>query len=192
MKQLSISSLVANPSLASTNFEFYDWNAVDSSLERRFNAILPKVKFLVKEGLIDGDANYLWNMNVALFEGGTYDEAHISNRSALNTGKYLGCFCFQTWGFIEGGQAFFTIIDKSKSNEAEQEVKYEYENWKEMKNSLKNDEEIRAIVRQHFNPAGVKADAEAQKAIEAEVESQGIIDEVAEVEAIVEIEAIAE
>lgn len=192
MKQLSISSLVANPSLASTNFEFYDWNAVDSSLERRFNAILPKVKFLVKEGLIDGDANYLWNMNVALFEGGTYDEAHISNRSALNTGKYLGCFCFQTWGFIEGGTAFFTIIDKSKSNEAEQEVKFEYENWKEMKNSLKNDEEIREIVRQHFNPAGVKADAEAQKAIEAEVESQGIIDEVNEVETIAEVEVVAE
>ena len=171
MKNLSISSLVANPSLAcQTNFEFYDWFAVNSSLERRFKAILPKVKFLVKEGLIDGDANYLWCKNNAVLFGGTYDDVRISTIATDESeSQFLGGFCFQTWDMIEGGNAFFWTIDYAKKGE-DGITKYQYLNWADMKAALKSDEALRDAVRATFNKASL------------EVEEVEVIDEVEAIE----------
>ena len=172
MKNLSIASLIANPSLASVNFEFYDWFAVESSLERRFKAILPKVKFLVKEGLVDGIDNYLWCKNNAVDFGGTYDDVRISTIEAdVNDSKYLGGFCFQTWGCVEGGNAFLFFLDDTITK-GERMVKLDYANWAEMKNALKTDETLRAKIRSIFNPNYVEPSVEiAEEIVEVEVET---------------------
>lgn len=165
MSNLTIASLIANPSLASTNFEFYDWFAVDSSLSRRFNAILPKVKFLVKEGLVDGVANYLWCKNNAAFGGGTYDDVRFSTIEAdVKDSKYLGGFCFQTWGCIEGGNAFIFFIDETIT-EGEKMVKLDFDNWSEMKKALKEDEELRTKIRSIFNAAYVEPVVEVKEEV---------------------------
>ena len=175
MKNLTISALIANPSLASTNFEFYDWFAVDSSLGRRFKAILPKVKFLVKEGLVDGEANYLWCKNNAVFGGGTYDDVRFSTIEAnVNDSEYLGGFCFQTWGCVEGGNAFVFFIDNSIT-EGDRMVKIDFDNWGEMKAALKSDNLLRDKIRSIFN----------RNYVEPEVE---VVAETVEVVADVEVE----
>lgn len=167
MKNLSIASLIANPSLASVNFEFYDWFAVESSLERRFKAILPKVKFLVKEGLVDGVDNYLWCKNNAVDFGGTYDDVRISTiESDPKDSKYLGGFCFQTWGCVEGGNAFLFFLDDTITK-GEKMVKLDFDNWAEMKAALKSDETLRAKIRSIFNPNFVETVDEVVEEVEA-------------------------
>jgi hypothetical protein len=65
-------------------FYFYDWFCKDSSLERKCNQLLPKVKKFVKAGKIDQQANYFWFKNNCPMNGKLYDDFRISDRKTNN------------------------------------------------------------------------------------------------------------
>ena len=144
----SINALIADTTLANDMFEFTDVHAARSSLNRRMDMQIPKIKFLVKENLIDGDNCYITFTNIAPATGGTYDDTVIHTMPKRGApSKQLGRFSFQTWGHIIGGTSYFITC-----NEDGTETKYDFQDWKELKNLLKTDEDLRALVRTHFNP----------------------------------------
>lgn len=144
----SINALINDTTLANEMFEFTDVHAARSSLNRRMDMQIPKIRFLVKENLIDGDKCYLTFTNIAPETGGTYDDTVIHTLPTRgNPSKQLGRWSFQTWGHVVGGTSYFITV-----NEDGTETKHDYQDWKALKNELKTNEELRALVRATFNP----------------------------------------
>ena len=145
--KISLHDLIANPSLYNEDnfYGFYDWFANQSTLKRRMQLMMPKIKFLVKEGLVNGDTNYVWFKNNCPSTGGTYDDARISTLGEDN--DFLGGFCFDNYGSSsEGGAQFWTLHDDCEPD------MYYYDGWTYMKAALKHDEDLRSLVRETFNP----------------------------------------
>ena len=145
--KISLNDLIANPSLFNEDnfYGFYDWFANQSTLKRRMQLMMPKIKFLVKEGLVNGDTNYVWFKNNCPMSGGTYDDARISTLDESQ--NFLGGFCFDNYGsHNEGGAHFWTLPAYADP------IMYYYDGWSVMKAALKHDEELRSLVRETFNP----------------------------------------
>ena len=145
--KISINDLIANPSLYNEDnfYGFYDWFANQSTLKRRMQLMMPKIKFLVKEGLVNGDTNYVWFKNNCPMSGGTYDDARISLLD--DTNDFLGGFCFDNYGSHSEGKAQFWTLHADREPDM-----YYYDGWTYMKAALKHDEDLRALVRATFNP----------------------------------------
>jgi hypothetical protein len=88
-KQPSITQVIENPELLNHDncWSFYDWFCKDSSLERRAKSMIPKLKFLVKMGIIDGDKLYVEFKNNCPCSGTTYDDMRFS---AIKDSKFVG------------------------------------------------------------------------------------------------------
>ena len=81
MEKVAISEVVKNPTLLNKDnyFGFYDWFCKESSLAGHYKHLLPKLKFLVKIGLIDADNSYVWFKNNSPVVGNLYNDIRISS-----------------------------------------------------------------------------------------------------------------
>lgn len=167
----SINALLSNTAIlnAESNFGFNDWNSAEKTLERRMSVLIPKLKFLVDAGIIDGDNNYAFFKNCNAHSGskGTYDDVRIMTlpENENETSVYLGGFCFQTWGFVEGGNAHFFTIHDDATNDDDAVKCVDFIDWADMKKSLKNDAELLTLVRAHFNKNYVEPVIEVKEKI---------------------------
>lgn len=137
MEEISINEFLENPVENSDKFfNFYDWFCKDSTLEKRMLSLVPKLKFLVKEGIIDGESNYVWFKNNCPCDGSVYDDIRISTLDKENT--FLGGFCPKTghnnieekcsvWWFKEG-----ELVTKN------------FKNWNTFKKEVKTNPEFKA------------------------------------------------
>jgi len=132
--KVSINKLLENPEKVIKEDRcslFYDWFCSEKSLDRRALAFIPKLKFLVNEGIIDGNKNYVWFKNNCPVYGSLYDDMRISN---IETDEFLGGFCPKTGhNDVENKCNVWTLIPKYEN--------IEFENWnafkKEVKTNLK-------------------------------------------------------
>lgn len=78
-EKISINEMIANPELLNSEgtWSFCDWFCPKSDLEKRAKSLLPKVKFLVDQKIIDGDKTYLWFKNSSSCFGMLYDSFGI-------------------------------------------------------------------------------------------------------------------
>lgn len=92
MKNISINQVLANPELFNedNSYGFWDWFCTDASLKNRYTKLLPKVKALVKAGIIDGDKHSVWFKNNYPMCGPTYDDIRFNR---LEDDEYVGGVC---------------------------------------------------------------------------------------------------
>ena len=148
--RITISKLLANPKLlkeCSPSFLFYDWFCSDASLERRAKVFIPKLKFLVSEGLLDGDKHYVWFKNNCPLNGILYDDMRISTIPTGDKpyGDYVGGFCPRL-GYAnttDKCQIWFIKEDNKVDTR-------EYLNWTTFKKEVKTNEELRIKLKQTY------------------------------------------
>lgn len=138
MKRLSINELVKNINVLEDDaWGFYDWFCREESLERRAKSFVAKLKFLVDEGLLDGDVHYVWFKNNSPLIGSTYDDARISKLDDSN--DFVGGICPKD----RKGEAFIWLISDENGAETVGNAK----SWRELKKLLKTDEALREAVK---------------------------------------------
>jgi len=139
----SISNFLENPSENSDKFfNFYDWFCKDTSLERRMNSMVPKIKFLVKEGILNADTCYIWFKNSCPCQGSLYDDFRISKLDEDKT--YLGGFCPRTGHNVEDKCSVWYY-------DTEGEFKtINFKDWNTFKKEIKNDIDLRQILTGAF------------------------------------------
>ena len=99
-------------------YGFYDWFCTDLSLKKRAKSFVPKLKFLVKEGLLDGDKLYVWFKNNCPMAGSLYDDMRFST---INGEDFKGGIAPRTgytnkknkcsiWGFAKTNDKYPPLI----------------------------------------------------------------------------------
>ena len=151
-KRPSINEFLKDPINNSDEcFNFYDWFCKETSLSNRMLKMVPKLKWLVTEGIIDGDKCYVWFKNNCPMSGGAYDDFRISTID--NDEEYLGCFCAEApYG---EGKAYSFSCRESKTSE-HHDVTTSYQNWSAFKKAVKNSAVIKAKLIAQFKPKATK------------------------------------
>lgn len=153
--QPSINEVLANPELLCKNswcWSFYDWFCPDRSLERRAKALLPKVKFLVDIGLVNGDENYVWFKNNCPMCGTLYDDIRISSLVSGDEegwSKYLGGLAPRSGHYT----AKFKCTIWTLYNNGDGSVMQDATSWSELKRELKRKEKshIYRVLKEGFS-----------------------------------------
>jgi hypothetical protein len=135
----SINEILENPEKLDKFSGFYDWFCKVSALENRANKLLIKLKFLVKEGLICGDTNYVWFKNNCPMVGDLYDDLRISN---IETNDFLGGLCPRD----SQGNATLWLLNTNNNDITE----FKEHKWNVLKKTLKNDKFKKEIIARHF------------------------------------------
>ena len=142
--RISISKLIAeHDSIFSQNKSclFCDWVANDDSLKSRATKMIPKLKFLVKEGLINGDTHYVTFENYDNGALASFDEVRIHRKE---DGFLMGGFRPQYSRTSESGNSsIWSVLDP--------DTERSYESWTSLKNDLKTNKELRSFISRTFN-----------------------------------------
>ena len=135
----SINEILENTEKLDQFFGFYDWFCKESALENRANKLLIKLKFLVKEGLVCGDTNYVWFKNNCPMVGNLYDDLRISN---IKTNNFLGGLCPSD----SDGMAMLWLLNQNNNDITE----FKEKKWNALKKKLKNDIFKKELIARHF------------------------------------------
>jgi hypothetical protein len=127
-------------------YGFYDWFCADSSLERRARNLLPKLKFLVKHGIIDGDTTQVDFKNNFPMYGNTYDDMRFT---VIETGEYLGLIA-PVLGFWDGNLNGKCFVYRRKDTGDYDTNKMEFNSWMDFRKSIKDDKVLRRTISEHF------------------------------------------
>ena len=141
--KISINELLKNPEEVLEKDEckfFFDWFCSDKSLHSRAMNFIPKLKFLVKEGIVDGDKNYVWFKNNCPTSGSLYDDMRISN---IETEDFLGDFCPRTGHDLENKCSVWILIPEYKV--------FDFKDWNTFKREVKNNPEFKKTLQAVFN-----------------------------------------
>lgn len=138
----SINQVIDNPELMNHDncWSFYDWFCSERSLESKAKSFIPKLKFIVDEGLIDGDKTYVWFKNSCPCVGKLYDDMRFSTRDKHD--EFLGGICPRSGHEIELKAEIWTIKPEFKT--------YEYRDWTQLKRILKRDEHFKAMIKEYW------------------------------------------
>lgn len=122
---------------------FYDWFCKDSSLKRRALKMLPKLQFLVDEGLLNGDDKYVWFKNSCPLNGDLYDEMGIS--SIGGDEDYLGGLCPACGHTSSAKEASIWMLNDGEMHTVTAD------RWVTLKKELKTSEVLREMVKKAFS-----------------------------------------
>ena len=127
----SINTFLNNPELNSDKcYNFYDWFCKDSSLKNRMMKMIPKLRFLIKEGIIDGDTNYVWFKNNCPMMGSVYDDMRFST---FNKDKnFIGGLCPESGHTNVENKCTLWYFTKNDI------VEMNFKNWMTFKKELKD------------------------------------------------------
>lgn len=139
----SINEVIENPELLNHDgcWSFYDWFCVTETLERRARSFIPKLKFLVKEGIINGDTTYVWFKNNCPLIGSVYDDMRFSLLDEDNS--YLGGVCPSLGYTNTKGEATVWTLKNGLEE-------HEFNNWSELKKSIKQDKDFKDELTSKF------------------------------------------
>lgn len=147
MSKIPISEIMSNPENLNHDgyWSFFDWFCTEKSLERRAKAIIPKLKFLVDQGILNVNKTYLWLKNNCPLYGDLYDDIRISTLNEENA--YLGGFCPRT-----GHKGVINKCSVWHFNGPNGEmVTYDFNNWLEFKKEVKTNKEFKNELIKSFN-----------------------------------------
>ena len=145
----SINKFLGDPSLNSDScFNFFDWFCDESSLEKRMLALVPKLRFLVKEGIVNSNTNYVWFKNNYLLYGGLCDDIRIS--SLNDDGTYLGGFNPRSGNNYTVKKCQVWLLDEDAMETIE------FDNWASFKKEVKSNPVLKARLVKCFNSDGNK------------------------------------
>ena len=132
-KRKSINEVITNPEDLNYDscWSFYDWFCKEQTLERRAKSFISKLKFLVKEGIIDGDKVYVWFKNNCPLYGNLYDDMRFCTMDKEET--YLGGISPRL-GYTECEKRCLIWTFGENGNLKN----YEFVNWAEAKKAIKN------------------------------------------------------
>lgn len=154
MNTFTINAIIADLNVtAEADYNFVEMNS-KASFERRALMIVPKLKSLVKNDLIDGDLIVTFHNVNASSQKGTYDECQILDKD----GKFVGGINFQTWGLEDTGSAYYWV---NVNDSDERNVTY-FDKWSIMKKELK-DENVAQTFRDIFHKDYVAPVKEEEK-----------------------------
>lgn len=149
MKKISISEFIkdyAEHDLENQRedcFGFYDWFCADGSLKRKAIAMIPKIKFLSNQGILNEKTTYVWFKNNCPMDGNLYDDMRFSLLDDDNT--FLGGIAPSSGHTSEKGVCnLWTIVDSKLDKEVS------FKNWSTFKNEVLTNEEFRNELRKHF------------------------------------------
>ena len=138
----SINEFLKNPIENSDDCSnFYDWFCGEQTLEKRMLSFVPKLKFLVKEGIIDGDKTYVWFKNNCPMSGHTYDDMRISSLNENN--DFLGGFCPRTGHYGVEKKCTVWTLDCGL-------VQYDFDTWADFKREVKKNPSLKAKLQEAF------------------------------------------
>lgn len=140
--KVSINKFLENPVQNTDEYSnFYDWFCSEKKLEKRMLSLIPKIKFLVKEGLIDGEKNIVWFKNNCPLIGTLYDDFRISTLD----GNFLGGFCPKSGHNKVENKCYFWFFDSNRNV-----ITKEFKNWMTFKKEAKINQELRDELKSHF------------------------------------------
>jgi len=146
MKNISINDFVNDYKTTEENcYNFYDWFCKTESLQNRAKTMVSKLKFLIKEGIIDGDNCYVWFKNNSPVNGSLYDDMRIST---LDNQDYLGGFCPKL-GYKNDKSCEIWTLDKETNALSAKK----FESWTTFKKFIKSNEgeNYKTELINHFN-----------------------------------------
>jgi len=138
-EKISINEFLADTTKHDSCYNFYDWFCKDASLKRRMESMIPKLRFLVNEGIIDGDTCYFWLKNNCPVQGSLYDDLRISR---ISDNEFLGGFCPKTGHNIENKCSVWTLENGFKE--------YDFKNWMEFKKEIKRNKSFKQKLSKSF------------------------------------------
>ena len=128
----TIKTFLENPVKNSDScFNFIDWFCKDSTLEKRMLSFVPKVKFLVNEGLINPETTRIAFRNALPVYGSIYDEMYFYN---LN-GYTVGGICPRTG---HRGVDLKCDVWYYNGDYNDKRIEYAFKTWAEFKIAVKN------------------------------------------------------
>lgn len=141
--RVSVNKFLENPMVNSDlYYNFYDWFCDKNSLSSKMERMVPQVRFLVKQGIIDGDRTYVWFKNTASI-GGTFDDMRFSTLN--ETDDYLGCFCRKAPDKApDNEKGYISYIYSTKLGYME------FKNWSTFKKRVKTDAAFKAELVKAF------------------------------------------
>jgi len=123
-------------------YNFYDWFCNKKTLKRRMMTLIPKLKFLVKENILNPDKVYVNFKNTKSINGLNYDEIRVF---ALDDGTYLGGFCPVNGIYLNDKFKCNVWINENK------EIKNKkFRTWTDFKKEIKNNSEYKNYLKKHF------------------------------------------
>jgi len=143
-KITTIQDFISNPNNTEKEyFLFYDWFCPEKALEKRAKSFIPKLKFLVKEGIISPNIVPWFKNNCSLY-GSLFDDVRFNDSK---DDKFLGGFCPRL--------GYNNIVEKCDIwliKEGEDTEHYTFETWSEFKRYIKSSEgkELKEKLSNHF------------------------------------------
>jgi len=146
----SIRELINKPELIEEdrcNF-FYDWFCNDKSLKNRALAFLPKLKFLVKEEIIDPDKMYVWFKNNCPVNGTLYDDMRFST---LEGKHFIGGLCPRTGHTAIKDKCTFWSLTTYENGSI---IEKDFIDWTSAKTEIKTKPELKKELQDYYKIKG--------------------------------------
>ena len=142
-RRISINELIAVGPRKENFFEFYDWFCTDRGLKGRAEKLFPKLKFLVKMGILDGDNLYVWFKNRCPMMGHLYDDMRFS--TFCEQEHYVGGIAPRQ-GYTNNNKCCVWFVD------IEGYMKdMEFDTWSDFKARVKTDKEFREMLTKAYS-----------------------------------------
>ena len=150
MEKVAISEVVKNPTLLNKDnfFGFYDWFCKESSLAGHYKHLLPKLKFLVKIGLIDADNSYVWFKNNCPVVGSLYNDIRISSLNEKNS--FFGGICPKSGHTVYNGKCTVWYFDERGIC-----IEEDFASWSEFKKEIVSNTELFNTIKHAWSKNGV-------------------------------------
>lgn len=163
-KEFSINEFLKDPETNSSwCFNFYDWFCKESSLLAKAKQHASKLKFLVDQGVLNGDTTYAWFKNNCPGYGNLYDDIRISRMNEDN--DFLGGFCPKSGHHSVELKAEVWMLDNTNQvnnikecSDAKMEVVeshkmkyYKFPTWSDLKAEIKKNPMFRNELKEHFH-----------------------------------------
>lgn len=141
----TINQVLENPELLNHDecYSFYDWFCKDAALKSRAEAFLPKLKFLVEQGVLSGE-HRVWFKNNCPMNGTLYDDMRISDKED----NFLGGFCPKSGHYnMEQPCSVWTLDNPDVENGL---LQFEFDTWNDLKKAVKNDAQFAKVLHKKF------------------------------------------
>jgi hypothetical protein len=140
MTYKTINEFIENPSKNTDDcFGFHDWFSPDRYLEKKMLSMVPKLKYLVKAGILNGDTTRVWfKENCTITDKSTVLNVDMRfNR--IKDDKFLGGINPNVGKFMEHNIELWYFTDDTFKGLHQNK----HENWKSFKDKIKNDNHYR-------------------------------------------------
>ena len=153
-RRISINELIAVGPRKENYFEFYDWFCTDSGLKRRAEKFIPKLKFLVKIGVLDGDNLYVWFKNNCPVCGNLYDDMRFSTMGEES--HFVGGIAPRQ-GYTNNNKCYVWTLGSEGFRLIGSDI--EFDTWSDFKARVKTDKEFREMLTNAYSPIRTKKNA---------------------------------